>query len=284
MKKLIWAAVGIGVVAIAAMAIMQWQSNPVAPTETTASPTETPAPTMNPPPSNPPPRVNPPKPVTVNHPVAKAAVEPVRAPMEPTTMPANQPATTTKPAFSPALNQALQTLLSPQADGAQKQAAWKQLRESGKMDQAITELEHRSGEDPSDAETLAVLGQAYLHKASTIQDMREQGLLGLKADMTLEAALKVDPKNWEARYVRAYAMAQWPPQLNKSEEVMESLVTLVEQQEAQSSQPHFAATYALLGDQYVKAGRADLARETWQRGASLYPSDPALQQKLAAQP
>jgi tetratricopeptide (TPR) repeat protein len=230
----------------------------------------------------------PPRAVGENHAAGQAAVEPERASVEaaPTTAAPSSPARPVAPSksnFSPALSQALQMLLSPQADSAQRQGAWKQLRESGKLDQAIAELEHRSGEDPSDAETLAVLGQAYLHKASTVQDIREQGLLGLKADITFEAALKADPKNWEARYVRAFAMAQWPPELNKSQEVMETLVTLVEQQEAQSPQPHFAATYALLGDQYLKASRTDLARETWQRGASLYPTDAALRQRLAGQ-
>ncbi len=194
-----------------------------------------------------------------------------------------QPPTARITPFSPAVRQPLETLLSSKSSGAQKQAAWKELIDSGKLDQALAELDRRSVEDPSDSECLAILGLGYLQKAGSLKDFREQGFLGLKADMTLEKALNVDPKNWEARYVRAYAMSMWPPELNKSQEVMESLVTLVEQQESQPPQPHFAQTYVLLGDVYKKAGYADLARETWQRGAQLYPSEPALPQRLAAQ-
>jgi tetratricopeptide (TPR) repeat protein len=65
---------------------------------------------------------------------------------------------------------------------------------------------------------------------------------------------------------------------------MENFVTVVEQQEAQSTRPEYAQTYVWLGDQYKKAGYPDLARETWQRGARLYPNDGTLPKKLAGQP
>jgi hypothetical protein len=285
MKKLIWAAMGIGVVAIAALVIVAWQSNPPPQAETTVPSTETPAPSVPPPSSTLPARVHPSEPAVQNHIVAKSAVEPAIAPTEGVpTPPVAQTATKAKPTFSPAINQALQTLFTPQGDYAQKQAAWRQLAESGKLDQAIKELEHQTGDDPSDAESLAVLGQAYLNKCGTIKDVREQGILAMKADMSFEAALKLDPKNWEARLTKAAAMSYWPPELNKSQEVMENLVTLVEQQEAQAARPEYAYTYVLLGDQYLKAGYPDLARDMWQRGARLYPNDTALPKKLAGQP
>lgn len=288
MKKLIWAAMGIGVVAIAALAIVAWQSNPPT-TETAVPSTETPAPSVKPPRRTSAARVNPPRPVEENRAAVQAAIEPVQASVEATPTPATQPATArpatkVKPTFSPAISQALQTLLTPQGDYAQKQAAWKQLAESGKLDQAITELEHQTGEDPSNAVSLAVLGQAYLNKCGTIKDVREQGILAMKADMTFETALKLDPKNWEARLTKAAAMSYWPPQLNKDQEVMENLVTLVEQQEAQAARPEYAYTYVLLGDQYLKAGYPDMARDMWQRGARLYPNDTALPKRLAGQP
>jgi len=72
--------------------------------------------------------------------------------------------------------------------------------------------------------------------------------------------------------------------LNKSQEVIQNFQTLIEQQEAQAPQPQFADTYAWLGEQYQKAGRADDARAVWQRGASLFPSDETLRSKLAGTP
>jgi hypothetical protein len=56
---------------------------------------------------------------------------------------------------------------------------------------------------------------------------------------------------------------------------------LIEQQEAQAPQPHFAETYAWLGDQYRKGGHTDEARAIWERGAALFPGDEKLGEKLA---
>jgi hypothetical protein len=38
----------------------------------------------------------------------------------------------------------------------------------------------------------------------------------------------------------------------------------------------------LLGDQYLKAGYPDDARQMWQRGAALFPQNEVLQNKLAS--
>jgi len=176
---------------------------------------------------------------------------------------------------------AVETLVSPQSSYPQKEAAWKQLRDSGKLDQAITELEQRVASDPQTAEYSAMLGRAYLEKCSTLQDMREQGILGMKADMAFDDALKADPNNFEARFTKAVAMSYWPPQLNKGQEVIDNFTLLINQQEAQAPQPYFAQTYVWLGDQYQKSGRNDYALAVWQRGAALYPSDAALTKRLA---
>ena len=177
-------------------------------------------------------------------------------------------------------NQAIDSLVSPNAGYAQKQEAWKQLRESGKLDQAIIELEQRMTSNSRSAEHPAALGQAYLQKAGTIQDVREQGILAMKADQVFDAALNLDPSNWEARFTKAVAMSYWPTQMNKGTEVMQHFVTLVEQQEVQAPQPQFAQTYLWLGNEYEKYGYAVEAKEMWQRGATLFPDDQQLRTKL----
>ena len=182
--------------------------------------------------------------------------------------------------MSPLVAQAIANLVSPQAAFSQKQAAWQQLSASGKLDQAITHLEQQVAANPKAAEYPATLGQAYLHKAGTIQDVREQGILGMKADQNFEAALALDPANWEARFWRATAMSYWPPQLNKTQEVIENVLELVKLQEAQAPQPQFAQTYVLLGEQYQKSGYEEYATQAWQRGAQLFPGDPRLRDKL----
>jgi tetratricopeptide (TPR) repeat protein len=272
MKRLIMAVIGVGVLVVG----VGWHLN--RPTMRAVSPTE---------------------PVTETIPApagdAPQAVEPVTAQPEPPAQPAEAPrfakatfSTAAAPA-NPALEAAsvsrtVDVLVSPQASYQQKQEAWKQLREAGKLDKAITELEQRTANDPRNADNPAALGHAYLQKCGTIQDLREQGILAMQADKQFDTALSLDSSNWEARFMKAVAMSYWPPMLNKGDEVIQNFQILIQQQEAQSPQPHFADTYAWLGDQYQKAGRADDARAVWQRGATLFPADEKLQTKLASKP
>jgi hypothetical protein len=182
------------------------------------------------------------------------------------------------------LVQNIDTLVSPHASFEQKQVVWKRLKERGELDQAIGDLEQRLAGNPQVPELSAALGQAYLKKCAQIQDVREQALLAMKADQTLEGALNLDPSNWEARFTKTVGMSYWPAELNKGKEVIQEFGKLIEQQESQPPQPHFARSYAWLGEQYRKAGYPDYAAQVWQRGAALFPSDAELRAKLAAQP
>jgi len=197
----------------------------------------------------------------------------------PTTTTVTAPASGQQPS-QPLVRQAVDTLVSPQSTFAQRQAALEELRKSGKLDLAISELEKRVAEDPRSAECPAALGRAYLQKCGTIQDVREQGILAMKADQAFDAALNLDANNWEARFTKAVAMSYWPTQMNRGLEVMQHFVTLIEQQEVQSPQPQYAQTYVWLGKEYEKYGHAAEAREIWQRGAALYPNDQELRSKL----
>ncbi len=180
------------------------------------------------------------------------------------------------------VEQALETLVSPQFTRAQKQAAWKQLRDTGKLDLAITQLEQKMAADPRAAEYPATLGQAYLKKCATLQDLREQGILAMQADKLFDTALSLDPSNWEARFTKAVALSFWPPNLNKGDEIISNFQTSIQQQENQSPQPHFAETYAWLGDQYQRSGHSDYAVTVWERGIGLFPNDDGLKKKLTA--
>jgi tetratricopeptide (TPR) repeat protein len=223
------------------------------------------------------------------------AVEPVAVRPEQQARPTAAPrvATATSYTASASVNPALDAsfvsrtvdvLVSPQVSYQQKTAAWKQLRDAGKLDQAIADLEQRTANDPRSADNPAALGHAYLEKCGTIQDVREQGILAMQADKMFDTALNLDSSNWEGRFMKAVAMSYWPAMLNKGEEVIQHFQTLIQQQETQAPQPQFADSYAWLGDQYQKAGRADDAKAVWQRGASLFPADEKLQSKLASKP
>jgi tetratricopeptide (TPR) repeat protein len=215
-----------------------------------------------------------PNPVTSPPVVEEPATTPVVAP--------SLPPPTIQPAVAVSFSPVVQTLVSRQASYAQKQAAWKQLLDQQQLDPAITELERATKDDPKKAEYPAALGIAYVEKLRTLQDFREQSLVAIKADQTFDQALELDPSNWDARFWKALSLSYWPAGLNKSNEIIDNFVTLVEQQEKQAPQPQFAQTYVLLGEQYQKAGYGDYAKETWQRGATMFPSDSTLRGKLAS--
>jgi tetratricopeptide (TPR) repeat protein len=176
---------------------------------------------------------------------------------------------------------AIDTLASAHSTYAEKMAAWQELQGSGRIQDAVAELEQRAGQDPQNAQLAAALGQAYLRACGTTQDVRAQAIWAMEADRAFDTALSADPANWDARYSKAMAMTYWPANLNKGPEIIDQFNTLIQQQEKEAPQPQFAESYDLLGQQYAKAGQPDLAQEAWQRGAALYPDNPALQSKLA---
>ena len=181
-----------------------------------------------------------------------------------------------------AFTSAIDTLVSPHATYAEKQAAWKQLRDSGRLADAAAELELRMANDPKNALYPAALGQAYLKLCGTTTDIRQQAVWAMTADVDFETALNLDPSNWDARYTKAVGMSYWPANLNKGDEVIQQFNMLIQQQEQQAPQPQFAQTYEWLGKQYQKAGQTDAAQQVWQRGATLYPDNQSLQNLLAA--
>jgi hypothetical protein len=218
----------------------------------------------------------------------------VPAPLMPTEEPVDTTVTPTPPALpvppvvaaqpsvAPSHSPLVQPLVSRQTSYAQKQAAWAQLRESGRLDEVITDLERAPKDEPKAAEYRAALGVAYVQKLRTLEDFREQSVLAIKADQTFDQALELDLSNWDARFWKALSLSYWPEGLNKTGEVIDQFVTLVEQQEKQPPQPQFAQTYVLLGEQYQKAGYPDDAKAIWQRGASLFPGNNRLWEKLAS--
>jgi cytochrome c-type biogenesis protein CcmH/NrfG len=278
MSKLTWVLVGIGLVAIAAFVMVKRQTNPPPlPAETTVQSAEIPAPSANPPPRTSSASVSAPEAAEGDHSGTEQASEPATASLH-TVAP---PMSVAKPSIVSTFSQPLQTLVSLQASFAQKQAAWKQLRDTGQLDQAIAQLQQAVKDDPSVAEYSAALGQAYLQKLGTTQDIRQQSILAMEADQTFDQALTLDPDNWDARFWKASALTHWPADLNKSQEIMENLSTLIDQQETRTPQPEYAQSYVLLGEQYLKAAYPDNAQQMWQRGAALYPNNEVLQNKLA---
>jgi tetratricopeptide (TPR) repeat protein len=190
----------------------------------------------------------------------------------------------TAKAIDPDVKRVIDSLLSAKLTHEQRRDALKKLVESGKIDQAIGELEQQAANNPDNAEYQTALGQAYLEKGVALQDnFTDKALLVMQAVKSFDAALSDDPANWEARFTRTAIMSHYPAEANKGQEVIDQFSQLIDQQEKQTPQPQFAKTYVLLGDQYQKLGNNDYAVATWQAGTALFPNDSTLQKRLAGQ-
>ena len=184
-----------------------------------------------------------------------------------------------------AFRKGIDALLSPQLTSRQKQDMFEQFRINGQMDQVITELKRRAMEDPTDAAIPTTLGEALLLKVGSLHaaggDLNEIGILAMQADQSFNAALKIDPANWEAQFVKYSTMFYWPPEPTRDNEAAQKLSNLIDQQEALPQQPHFAQTYIALGNQYQKIGQTDMAQATWQLGLQKFPNNSTLLKKIA---
>jgi len=184
-------------------------------------------------------------------------------------------------------NRAIDNLVSSRSSYQERQATWKQLQDAGGLDQTIAALKAGMASHPNNAAYPAELGVAYINKLMTAKmsgNYNDIAILGMQADQSFDAALKLDPSNWEAQYYKAASMAYWPAEMNKGPEVIQRLSSLIDQQEAMPPQLQFAQIYVLLGEQYQKAGQSDSAIQTWRRGAAKFPGDPTLQKKINSPP
>jgi cytochrome c-type biogenesis protein CcmH/NrfG len=152
-------------------------------------------------------------------------------------------------------------------------------------DPVSAELQRRAKDNPNDAAIPTTLGEALLNKVRQLHeagaDVNEVGILALQADQSFNAALKLDPSNWEAQFVKYSTVYYWPADAKRDNEAAQKLASLIDRQEALPPQPYFAQTYVALGNQYQKLGQPDFAEATWRMGLSRFPNDTALQQKLS---
>ena len=186
------------------------------------------------------------------------------------------------------IGKAVDVLLSAK-NGGQKHTLFQQLAQSGELDQVIAELQQRAKDNPNNPEIPTTLGEALLNKvratlaANDGQSSDDIRIMAVQADQSFNAALKIDPQNWEAQFVKAAAMERWPASPQMDNDVVQRLSNLVDQQETMPSQPEFAQTYVVLGNEFQKIGQPDKAKATWLLGAQKFPNDPTLQQKINGQ-
>lgn len=212
---------------------------------------------------------------------------PVPPPVAPSnTTPAAVVDTAKPDAATNAIHVAVDALLASKSP-RQKHELFQQLLQAGQLDQAIVDLQQRMAANPNDPEIPTTLGEALLNKvratleANGGQNTQDIAIMALQADQDFDTALKIDPQNWEAEFVKNASMVHWPANPEMDNQVVQNLSNLIDQQGNMPSQPEFAQTYLILGNEYEKIGQPDKALVTWKLGAQQFPNDPALQQKLA---
>jgi tetratricopeptide (TPR) repeat protein len=187
-----------------------------------------------------------------------------------------------------AIHKSVDALLSARS-GLEKHNLFQELAKNGQLDAAIDELKQRAAADPGNAEIPATLGEALLNKVramreSGITSPTDLGIYALQADQQFSAAIKIDPKNWEANFVQASSKYYWPPDAERDAAAAQQLAGLIDQQDAMNStSPEFSQTYIALIKQYQKMGKMDEAAATLKIGLQKYPADPTLQRMAAGQ-
>lgn len=198
-------------------------------------------------------------------------------------LPAPKPADAdAKPALPPS-NSIADALL---AAGRNKQAMLDQLRKDGHLDDVIAELQQRMAANPNDAKIPTTLGEALLNKVRALHesgsgDYNQIGILAMQADQDFNAALKLDPQNWEAQFVKCASMVYWPANPQYDNDALQRMSALIDQQETMPQIPEFAQSYVILGNEYQKLGKTAEAEATWALGAQKFPGDATLKQKIA---
>ncbi|MBK6938619.1 MAG: hypothetical protein IPH13_00220 [Planctomycetes bacterium] len=173
-------------------------------------------------------------------------------------------------------------LIGSGTDWDTKEALWAKIKAAGQLDAAIAQIEELVGDDPENADLQTDLGGAYLQKLFTVTEDPQKGVWALKADSAYDAALKVNPQHWTARFSKATSLAFWPPIFGKQGEAISNFETLVTQQEASgTSKPEYAQTYVFLGNLYELQGKTDKAKEIWNKGAGKFPGSAELKGKVA---
>ena len=247
---------------------------------------------------------------TTPAPIAESASKPVeQAPPETTVVPKPEPpptipikASESTPAAAPtsvaddtkpnnatnSISKAVTGLLTAKS-AAEKHGIFQQLIKDGQMDQAIAELKERAAANPNDPEIPTTLGEALLNKVRAAResgtgDMNDIGIMAMQADQSFNAALKIDPKNFEANLVKSISQSYWPANPEMDNDVVQRLSSLIDQQDANSPQPEMVQTYLALIRQHEKMGKNDEAQATILLALQKFPNDPGLQKAAAAIP
>jgi tetratricopeptide (TPR) repeat protein len=165
---------------------------------------------------------------------------------------------------------------------AEAAEAGNQPEASAAADEAWSGFEAWAKARPQDPGPLVGQASLLLQCRIPFAAFMEQGALSARASEILLAALELDPTHWEGRYLLGINYFHNPEFMGLTDDAIVQFETLLAQQGERADFPEMAGPYVYLGDLYLRVGRSEDARATWERGAALFPDDPRLAERLAA--
>jgi len=179
----------------------------------------------------------------------------------------------------PEITALVDRILLGQVRGEELELLWQKLREEGRIDAVVAEIERQAERAPNDPDLQNEVGKAYIQKLFDVGAGPLAGVWGDKADQAFDRALELDPEHWDARFEKAVALSNWPAFLGKQGEAARQFEILREQQERSAPRAGHANTYFFLGNLYDQMGERDKAAAVWARGLELFPDSETLRAK-----
>jgi len=171
-------------------------------------------------------------------------------------------------------------ILSGEVSGDELARLWQRLRDEGRIDGVLAEIEHQAKLSPSNPDLQNEYGKACLQKLFDVGMGPMAAAWGEKADQAFDRALELDDSHWDARFQKAMALSNWPSFLGKQGESMHQFEILMDRQERGAPDEKHAMTYYFLGNLYDQKGDHAKAVATWERGANRFPTNERLRRKL----
>lgn len=189
-----------------------------------------------------------------------------------------------EPGIDPAkLAELKETLLDGGTLASERMAALRELSKAGLLGDVIALLEEAAGENPNDADVHFLLGSSYVSKIRSENLTAQDSAQFYPAARTaLDRSLELNEQHIDARFTRAMLNTFSPESMGLRPAALKDLETLRDQQRDLPPSPKEATTLIFLGSQYLKDGRVEDARATWQNALKRFPDDPRLKKRLAS--
>jgi tetratricopeptide (TPR) repeat protein len=155
-------------------------------------------------------------------------------------------------------------------------------REKKELERCIDTFKELLKEHPEQNAIRYNAALAYVDKLPG-HSLIKQGRLSSRSIELVSTIIEKNPSDWLAFYIRGMNQLYWPSWFRRTDDAIRDFEQCVEISETlppDQIRPYHALAYIGLGDALVKAGKIQKAREVWQRGLKIDPSESQLETRL----